>query len=95
MLQDGLTWIHLDRYQQHWLKLDGIEIACVSVCYHPEWPWTVSVQRHRGLEAKLVGGHAKTLAHGKKMAERWAMANIERLRPEVAARAASRPRHRV
>ena len=84
-----LAWDKVNLYGQHWLKLHGVEIALVHSAVHPEWPWTVTVQRQRGIEAKLVGGRAKTLEHGKKMAERWAAANLRRLEGEVAERIAS------
>ena len=90
-----LTWDPVNTYGQHWLKLHGVEVALVSDRNDPAWPWTVSVERQRGIEAKLVGGHAKTLEHGKKMAERWALANLPRLEVEVADRIARRPKHRV
>ena len=90
-----LTWDPVNTYGQHWLKLHGIEIALVDSTVDPDWPWSVTVQRQRGIEAKLVGGRAKTLEHGKKMAERWARANLPRLEVEVARRLAERVRHRV
>lgn len=90
-----LTWDPVNNYGQHWLKLHGIEIALVDRTVDPGWPWAVTVQRQRGIEAKLVGGRAKTLEHGKKMAERWARANLALLEVEVARRLAERVKHRV
>ena len=90
-----LTWDPVNTYGQHWLKLHGIEIALVDGTVDPAWPWSVTVQRQRGIESKLVGGRAKTLEHGKKMAERWALANLPRLEAEVVRRLAERVRHRV
>lgn len=90
-----LTWDQVNTYGQHWLKLRGIEIALVDRTVDPAWPWSVTVHRQRGIEAKLVGGRAKTLEHGKKMAERWARANLPRLEAEVARRLAERVKHRV
>lgn len=88
-----LTWVTTGA-DQHWLKLHDVEIASVSVRYDPEWPWVVFVQRQRGLDGPVVGGKAKTLRHGKKMAERWARMNLPRLEVEVAERLAKRPRHK-
>ena len=90
-----LTWDPVNTYGQHWLKLHGVEVALVDRTVDPAWPWSVTVQRQRGIESKLVGGRAKTLEYGKKMAERWAMANMPRLEVEVARRLAERVRHRV
>ncbi len=90
-----LTWDPVNTYGQHWLKLHGIEIALVDRTTNADWPWSVTVQRQRSIEAKLVGGRAKTLEHGKKMAERWARANLARLELEVARRLAERVKHKV
>ena len=90
-----LIWDPVNTYGQHWLKLHGIEIALVDRAVHPEWPWSVTVHRQRSIEAKLVGGRAKTLDHGKKMAERWARANLALLEVEVERRLTERVRHRV
>jgi hypothetical protein len=90
-----LTWDPVNTYGQHWLKLQGIEIALVDKTVDPAWPWSVTVDRQRGIESKLVGGRSKTLEHGKKMAERWARANLPRLEVEVARKAAARVKHHV
>lgn len=90
-----LTWDPVNTYGQHWLKLRGTEIALVDRTIHADWPWSVTVQRQRGIESKLVGGRAKTLEHGKKMAERWALANQTVLEVEVARRLTERAKHRV
>ena len=90
-----LTWDPVNTYGQHWLKLQDIEIALVQGTVDPAWPWSVTVHRQRGIESKLVGGRAKTLEHGKKMAERWARANLALLEVEVARRLAERVRHKV
>lgn len=90
-----LTWEPVNAYGQHWLKLQGIEVALVDRTVNPEWPWSVTVHRQRGIEAQLVGGGAKTLEHGKKMAERWARANMALLEGEVARRLAARVKHRM
>lgn len=58
-----LFWDPVNTYGQHWLKLRGIEIALVDSTVDPAWPWSVTVQRQRGIEVKLVGGRAKTLEH--------------------------------
>jgi hypothetical protein len=93
MLPDGLTWIYLERFDQHWLTLDGEYIALVSKRVTGDW--LVHVNRQRPFEMRVTGGAAATLAFAKKMAERWAMANLERVRREVAQRIAARPKHRV
>lgn len=48
--------------------------------------WVGNVNRHRALDAKLPSGYAATAEFGRKMTERWALANLERLRIEIAAR---------
>lgn len=90
-----LTWDPVNGYGQHWLKLHGVEVALVDRTVNPELPWSVTVHRQRSIEAKLVGGKAKTLEHGKKMAERWARANLPQLEVEVARRLAMQTKHRV
>ncbi|HEY1034574.1 MAG TPA: hypothetical protein VGE09_06295 [Pseudoxanthomonas sp.] len=92
MLPQDLRWQYSERFAQHWLLLGGEHVAMVDA--GGPGRWRVMVNRHRPM-GKLTSGEALTLEHGKKMAERWATANIDRLRIEVAARAASRPRHRV
>ncbi len=87
-----LAWDPVNRYGQHWLTLHGVEVALVSDRQDPAWPWLVSVNRHRSFDSKLVAGKAKTLAHAKKMAERWARVNLARLEIEVADRLARRRR---
>lgn len=61
-------------------------LALVSRRNDDQWPWLVHVNRQRGLDDKVTAGKAKTLAHGKKMAERWARANLPRIQREIEAR---------
>ncbi len=53
------------------------------------WP-LVTVNRQRDMRRLLVG-KAATVDHGKKMAERWARANLARLQVDVAVKKAGRP----
>ena len=84
MLPDGVQWEYLEAYRQHWLKVDGREVALVHARVSDGW--LVHVNRHRGIEAKMVCGHAPTVANGRKMALRWALANLPRLRREISER---------
>ena len=93
MLPDGLKWIYLERFDQHWLTLDGEYIALVSKRVPGDW--LVHVNRQRHMELRMTAGQAATLGFGKKMAERWAVANLPRIRRELAERVAARPKHQV
>lgn len=88
-----LTWDKVNYYGQHWLKLHGVEIVLVTEA--APGSWTVHVNRQRYMEARITSGRSPSLAHAKKMAERWAGANMPRLEVEVADRIARRPKHRV
>lgn len=88
-----LTWDPPNTYDQHWLKLHGVEVALVSE--GPPGVWVVHINRQRYMDARVTTGRSPTLAHAQKMAERWAMANLPRLEVEVAERIARRPKHRV
>ncbi len=90
-----LAWHPVNNYGQHWLKLQGVEIAFVTTRLEETWPWLVMVNRQQGLEGKLAVGKAKTLAHAKKTVERWARANLPRLKVGVANREAGRSRLRA
>ena len=88
-----LAWDKVNNYGQHWLKLHGVEVVLVSE--GPPGQWVVHVNRQRYMEARVTSGRSPTLEHAKKMAERWARANLPRLEAEVADRIARRPKHRV
>jgi hypothetical protein len=88
-----LAWDPANYYGQHWLKLDGVEVVLVAEA--APGSWVVHVNRQRYMESRVAAGRSPTLAHGKKMAERWARANLPRLEVEVAERIARRPKHRV
>ncbi|WP_394694875.1 hypothetical protein [Pseudoxanthomonas japonensis] len=85
-----LAWDPVNRYGQHWLTLHGVEVVLVSE--GPPGSWTVHVNRQRYMEARVTAGKSPTLAHAKKMAERWARVNLARLEVEVADRLARRRR---
>lgn len=79
-----MCWHYLERYDQHWLKVDGREVALISKRVPGDW--LVDVNRHREWQPGMpCSGVSPTVPHGKKMAERWARANLDRLRAEIAA----------
>lgn len=79
-----MQWTHLERYDQYWLKIDGREVALISKRVPGDW--LVHVNRHREWEPGMrCCGVSPTVPHGKKMAERWARVNMNRLRAEIAA----------
>jgi hypothetical protein len=82
-----LTWDKVNFYGPHWLKLRGVEVALVSE--GPPGRWVVHINRQRYMDPRVTAGPSPTLAHAKKMAERWARANLPRLEVEVAERVAS------
>ena len=82
-----LTWDKVNFYGQHWLKLHGVEVALLSE--GPPGRWVVHINRQRYMDPRVTAGPSPTLAHAKKMAERWATANLPRLEVEVADRIAS------
>lgn len=84
-----LAWEYSERFKQHYLMLDGFQVAMVDDG-PPGW-YRVIVNQQRSM-GKLVSGKAPTLEHGKKMAERWARANLPRLEQEVAEKDARRHR---
>ena len=83
-----LTWEYSDRFRQHYLLLKGEQIAMVDDGA-PGW-FRVIVNRQQYM-GKLTMGRSPTIAHGKKMAERWARANMPRIERELAERIARRP----
>lgn len=79
-----MQWNHLERYDQHWLKIDGREVALISKRVPGDW--LVHVNRHSEWEPGMrCCGVSPTAPHGKKMAERWALVNLGRLRAHIAA----------
>ena len=72
-----LNWDPVNYYGQHWLKLHGVEVALVAE--GPPGQWVVHVNRQRHMDTRITSGRSPTLAHAKKMAERWAKANMGRL----------------
>lgn len=46
-----MQWTHLERYDQHWLKIDGREVALISKRVPGDW--LVHVNRHRELEPDM------------------------------------------
>lgn len=82
-----LTWQYSDRFRQHWLLLEGEHVAMVD--FDATGRPMVTVNRQRSFETRGCG-RCGTVDFGKKMAERWARANLNRLRSEVAAQKAGR-----
>lgn len=79
-----MGWTYLERYDQHWLKIDGREVALISKRIPGDW--LVHVNRHREWSPGMrCTGVSPTVAHGKRMIERWAQVNLGRLRAEIAA----------
>jgi hypothetical protein len=87
-----LTWEYSDRFDQHWLLLDGEHVAMVHRGVQGQFLVMVNRQRPMALTRQAS---AVSVEHGKRMAERWATANLPRLEVEVADRIAKRPKHRV
>ncbi|WP_141400685.1 hypothetical protein [Pseudoxanthomonas wuyuanensis] len=79
MLPDDFHWHLDDRYGHHWLRRNRHEVALINRVSEGRWLMTVNRQRS---DAK-GHGYAATLAHAKRMVERWAAVNAERLRLEV------------
>lgn len=79
MLPDDFQWRLDDRYGHHWLLCNGREVALVNKVSEGRWLMGVNRQRWSGKGR----GYAATLAHAKRMVERWATVNAERLRREV------------
>lgn len=82
-----LTWQYSDRFRQHWLLLDGEHVAMVD--FDANGRPMVTVNRQRDF-ARRHGGLCGTVEFGRKMAERWARANLDRLLCEVEVRRAGR-----
>lgn len=79
-----MHWHYLERYDQHWLKVDGREVALIS--QRVPGDWLVHVNRHREWKpGARCTGVSPTVPHAKRMIERWARVNLKRLRAEIAA----------
>lgn len=79
MLPNDFQWRFDDRYGHHWLLCNGREVALVNKVSEGKWLMGVNRQRWSGSGR----GYTSTLAHAKRMVERWATANAKRLRLEV------------
>lgn len=82
--EEPMGWTYLERYDQHWLKIDGREVALISKRVPGDW--LVHMNRHREWRPGMrCTGVSPTVSHGKRMIERLALVNLSRLRAEIAA----------
>ena len=79
MLPEDFKWRFDDRYGHHWLLCNGREVALVNKVSEGKWLMGVNRQRWSGNGR----GYTGTLSHAKRMVERWATVNAQRLRREV------------
>jgi hypothetical protein len=79
MLPEDFLWRFDDRYGHHWLLCGGREVALVNMLSDGRWLMHVNRQRW----SANGRGYVATLSHAKRMVERWATVNAERLRREV------------
>lgn len=91
-MPDMLTWQYSERFDQHWLLLDGEHVAMVH--RGAQGQYLVMVNRQRSMRP-TPQARAQSVEHGKRMAEKWLAGNLARVEREVAEQVARRPRHRV